>query len=91
MDNNLRDKVLSAISGAGVEIGSFGEVGELLSEIGEKEKTDDSSKIRSSPSFAVRLTCLSLVAIREMVGGNRLRLQELAKFSLDGIQLHAFR
>ena len=48
MDNNLRDKVLCAIGGAGVELGSFGEVGELLSEMGEIEKTDDPSKIRST-------------------------------------------
>jgi len=75
----------SLVCCTGVELGLFGEVGELLSEMGEKEKTYDPSKIRSTPSFAVRLTCLSLVAIRKMVGDNRLRLQELAKLSLDDI------
>ena len=75
----------SLVCCTGVELGLFGEVGEVLSEVGDKEKTNNPSKIRSSPLFAVRLTCLSLVAIRKMVGNNGLRLRELAKFALDGI------
>jgi hypothetical protein len=69
----------SLVCCTGVQLGSFGEVGEVLSEVG------DAVKIGSSPSFAMRLTCLSLVAIRKMVDDNSLRLQELAKFALDGI------
>ena len=75
----------SLVCCTGIKLGLFGEVGEALSEVGDKEKTNDPSKIRSSPSFAVRLTCLSLVAIRKMVYGNRRRLREVAKISLDGI------
>jgi hypothetical protein len=79
----------SLVCCTGVEVGLFGEVGEVLSEVGDKEKTNNPSKIRSSPLFAVRLTCLSLVAIRKMVDDNGLRLQELAKFALDGFaRLH---
>ena len=75
----------SLVCCAGVELCSFGEVGEVLSEVGDKEKTNNPLRIKSSPSFAVRLTCLSLVAIGKMVEGNKLRLQELAKIALDGI------
>jgi hypothetical protein len=75
----------SLVCCTGVNLCSFGEVGEVLSEVGDKENTNNPLRIRSSPSFAVRLTCLSLVAIRKMVEGNRLRLQELAKIALDGI------
>jgi hypothetical protein len=66
-----------------VELGRFGEVGEVLSEMGDKERTNDPLTIRSNPSFTVRWTCLSLVAIWNMVDGNR--VQELARFALDGI------
>ena len=75
----------SLVCCTGVELGLLGEVGEALSEVGDKEKTNDPLRIRSSPSFAVRLTCLSLVAIRKMVDGNRFPLQELAKIALDGV------
>ena len=66
-----------------VELDLFGEVGEVLSALGDKERTNDPSTISSNPSFTVRWTCLSLVATWKMVNGNR--LQELAKFALDGI------
>jgi hypothetical protein len=79
----------SLVCCTGVELGLFGEVGEVLSEVGDNEHTNDPSKIRLSPLFAVRLTCLSLVAIRKMINDKGLRLQELAKFALDGIaRLH---
>ena len=67
-----------------VELGSFGQVGEVLSEVGEKEQTDGRST-RLNPLFTVRWTCLSLVAIKQMV--NDSRLQEITKFTLDGIAL----
>ena len=69
-----------------VELDLFGEIGEVLrqlSALGDKEGTNDPLIISSNPSFTVRWTCLSLVAIWKMVNGNR--LQELAKFALDGI------
>ena len=68
-----------------VELGSFGDITEVLSEVGEKEQTNTSLTIRSNPLFAVRWTCLSLVAIRQIVSANR--LQEITKFALDGIAL----
>ena len=73
-----------------VELGLLGEVGEVLSEMGDKERTNEPLTIRSNPSFTVRCTCLSIVAIWMMVDDNR--LQELARFALDGIaRFHAFR
>ena len=64
----------------GVELGLFGEVGEVLSEVGDKEQT---LTIKSNPLFAVRWTCLSLVAIKHIISNNQ--LQELAKLALDGM------
>ena len=79
----------SLVCCTGVKLDLFGEVGDVLSEVGDKEKINNPSKIRSSPLFAVRLTCLSLVAIRKTISCNGLRLQEMAKFALDGIsRLH---
>ena len=66
-----------------VELDLFGGVGEVLSALGDKERTNDPSTISSNPLFTVRWTCLSLVTIWKTVNGNR--LQELAKFALDGI------
>ena len=65
-----------------VELGSFGQVGEVLSEVGEKEQTNDPST-RLNPLFTVRWTCLSLVAIKQIV--NDSQLQDVAKFTLDGV------
>ena len=69
-----------------VELGLFGEVGEVggvLSELGNKERTFDPLTIRSNPSFTVRWTCLSLVAVWKMLDSDS--VQEAAKFALDGI------
>ena len=65
-----------------VELGLFGKVEKILSKLGDKERTNDPSTIISNPSFTVRWTCLSLVAIWKIVDANM--LQELAKFALDG-------
>ena len=75
----------SLVCCTGVKLSLFGEVGEVLSAVSDKEKICDPSKIRLSSSFAIRLTCLSLVAIRKMVYDNRRRLREVAQISLDGI------
>jgi hypothetical protein len=61
----------SLVCCTGVELGLFGEVGEVLSEVGDKERTNDPLTIRSNPLFTVRWTCLSLVAIWKMVDDNR--------------------
>jgi len=68
-----------------VELGFFGDITEVLSEVGDKEQTNDSFTVRSNPLFALRWTCLSLVAIWQIVNANR--LQEITKFALDGIAL----
>jgi hypothetical protein len=68
----------------GVKLDSFGQVGEVLSKVGEKEQTNGPST-RLNPSFTVRWTCLSLVAIKQMIKDSR--LQGMAKFALDGISL----
>ena len=66
-----------------VKLDMFGEVGEVLSALGDEEQTNDPSTISSNPLFTMRWTCLSLVAIRKMVNVDK--LQVLAKFALDGI------
>src|SRR5258708_2025385 len=52
------------------------------SKLCDKERTDNPSTIVSNPFFAVHWTCLSLVALWKIVDANR--LQEQAKFALDG-------
>ena len=74
-----------------VELGLFGKVekvlSKVLSKLGDKEETNNPLTIMSNPLFTVRWTCLSLVAIWNMVDANM--LQELAKFALDGFaRLH---
>ena len=75
--------VASLVCCAEVELGLFGEVGEVLSELGNKERTNDPLTIRSNPSFAVSWTCLSLVAIWKMLDSDS--VQEAARFALGGI------
>ena len=73
----------SLVCCTGVKLGLFGEVEEVLSDLGDKERTNDPLTIISNPLFTVRWTCLSLVAIRKML--DNVRVQELAKIALDGI------
>ena len=68
-----------------IQLGQFGEVGEVLSELGHSEKIEELSTIRSNPSFTIRWTCLSLVAIRQMVMDEGNRVRELAGFAVSGI------
>jgi hypothetical protein len=68
-----------------IRLGQFGEVGEVLSEVGFAEKINEPSTIRSNPSFAVCWTCLSLVAFRQMVMVEGNRVRELAGFAVSGI------
>ena len=72
-----------------VELGLFGEVedvGKVLSELGDKERTNGLLTIRPNLSFTVRWTCLSLVAIWKMLDSDS--VQEAARFALDGIPLY---
>jgi hypothetical protein len=77
------ESAASLVCCADVKLDHFGEVAAVLSEVGAKEQTKDSSLIKSNALFTVRWTCLSLVAIKQMVDNNQ--LQELAKLALDGI------
>ena len=77
------ETVASLVCCADVKLDSFGEVAEVLSKVGGKEQTNKSLSIRSNPLFTARWTCLSLVAIRQIV--NDEKLQELANMALDGI------
>ena len=75
------ETVASLVCCADVELDSFGEVADVLSKVGDKEQTNNLSSIRSNPLFTVRWTCLSLVAIKQIVDDK----QELAKLALDGL------
>jgi Family of unknown function (DUF6535) len=75
----------SLVCCADVKLDSFGGLAEVLSKVGDKEQTNKSLSIRPNPLFTVRWTCLSLVAVKQIVNDNR--LQELAKFALEGIAL----
>lgn len=61
----------------------FGEVGKLVSEIGHIERINQSPASTSDPSFVVRWTCLSLVAVQRILGSNR--LQVLAAYAVSGL------
>src|SRR6266702_3889068 len=61
----------------------FGEVGKLVSEIGHIENINESPTTTPDPSFIVRWTCLSLVAIQRILGSNR--LQVLAGYAMSGL------
>ena len=68
-----------------VQLGQFGEVGQVISELGRIERINDVSTIKASPSFAIRWTCLSLVVTRQMVMDRRNKVWELAGFAVSGI------
>ena len=68
-----------------VRLGQFGEVGDVLSELGRTEKIYEPSTIRSNPSFTVRWTCLSLVAFQQMVMVEGNKVRELAGYAVSGV------
>ncbi|KAH9061777.1 hypothetical protein EDB83DRAFT_878788 [Lactarius deliciosus] len=61
----------------------FGEVSKLISEIGCMEKINEPTTSRSDQSFAVRWTCLSLMAARQTLRSNP--LQVLAQYAVSGL------
>ncbi|KAH9003562.1 hypothetical protein EDB86DRAFT_3100092 [Lactarius hatsudake] len=61
----------------------LGDVGKLVSEIGHIEKINQSPTTTSDPSFIVRWTCLSLVAVQQILCSNR--LQVLAGYAVSGL------
>ncbi|KAI0278416.1 hypothetical protein BGY98DRAFT_541013 [Russula aff. rugulosa BPL654] len=73
----------SLVCCADVKLDSFGDIAYVLSEVGDKEQTNNTLSIGLNPLFTVRWTCLSLVAIKQIINDNR--LQELVKLALDGI------
>ena len=61
----------------------FGDVGKLVSEIGWAENINQSPTTVSDPSFIMRWTCLSLVAVQRILSSNRLR--ERAGYAVSGM------
>jgi hypothetical protein len=55
------------------ELRWFGEIGKLLSDLGDAEETRKFSETGLNRSFTLRWTCLSLVAIRHMLNTERLK------------------
>ena len=66
-----------------LELGLLGKVEEVLSALGSKERTNDPLTIISNPSFSVRWTCLSLVAIWKSLDCQRIQFS--ASFALERI------
>ena len=61
----------------------FGDVGKLVSEIGQIEKINQSPTTTSDQSFIIRWTCLSLVSVQQILSRNR--LQVLAGYAVSGM------
>jgi hypothetical protein len=61
----------------------LGDIGKLVSEIGQVEKINQSRTSTSDPSFIVRWTCLSLVTIHRILGSNRLQVS--AGYAVSGL------
>jgi hypothetical protein len=61
----------------------LGEAVKLVSEIGHIENIHQSPATVSDPSFMIRWTCLSLVAVRQILSSNRLRV--LAGYAVTGM------
>ena len=61
----------------------FGEVSKLVSETGDIEKINQWPTIPFDPSFAVRWTCLSLVAVQQILSRKELRL--LASYAMRAL------
>jgi len=65
------------------DISMIGNCWKLLSDIGRHGRTREVSGIRSNRTFAIRWTCLSLVAIRKML--NNSQLQQHADATLSNL------
>ena len=68
-----------------IRLGQFGEVGQVLSDLGSTERIHDVATIEANPSFAIRWTCLSFMAIWQMVTDEGNRVQGLAGSAVSGI------
>jgi hypothetical protein len=67
----------------GFQLDWFGEVGKLVSEIGRIDNINDSLTTTFDPSFVIRWTCLSLVAVQQILSSSR--LQVLAGYAVSGL------
>jgi len=79
------ETVASLVCCTGVELGRFGKVVEVLSDLGSAEGTAELPTIGPNSSFTIRWTCLSLVAIRQTVAVEGSRIPERAGSAVDGI------
>ena len=61
----------------------FGEISELVSDIGPMEMIKEPLISRSDLTFNVRWTCLSLMITQQMLGGDRVK--NLAAFAVSGL------
>ena len=61
----------------------FGEVSELVSEIGHMENINEPLTSRSDQSFTLRWTCLSLMVTQQMLRSDR--LQVFAEYAVSGL------
>ena len=67
------ETVASIVFCMDADISRFRDLGRFLSELGGAEKTREVSATTSNRSFAIRWTCLSLAATREMLNSQQLR------------------
>lgn len=75
----------SLVGCANAELVWFGDVGRLLGDIGGVEKTGESFSTGMDRSFVIRWICLSTMAIRPVLGGDRL-LQQMADNIVNSIE-----
>ena len=73
----------SLVCCAGSRLDWFGEVGKLVSEIGHTERVNQPPTSTSGPSFIIRYTCLSLVAVRQILNG--IPLRQHAGYAVSGL------
>ena len=67
----------------GFQLDWFGDVSQLVSEIGRIENVNESPTTTSDQSFIIRWTCLSLVSVQQILGSDRLKV--LAKYAVSGL------
>ena len=77
------EAVASLVCCINLPLNWFGEVGKLVSEIGHIDNINQSPSTNSEPSFVIRWTCLSIVAVQRMLRSNR--LQVLAGYAVNGL------
>ena len=77
----------SLVFGANANFAWFGDIGKLLGEIGDSEKPRDLSLAGTDLVFVMHWTCLSLVAIQQILEDNWLNgeVRDYAELALDSI------